>query len=673
MTPITDLALARTVWSQVVLINCGGTINMQGGGPARPGDGVAELFDRLGEGFPRERLALRSPFPRPPDSSAVGPREWAVLVDEIRSVEHTRHQARARLQAAGAPLLERGGIVVAHGTDTMQITSMVAALELAAEGLSTPIVFTGSWCPPSDPRSDALSNLAKAVFAATLRREHRPHNLPPGVYVLIGEDIHLASRLSKVGSVPNTDGRYFFSFPGPIAQMTSKDFSVKLDQGLLDRLAPHAPLDAPPRRTHPWGVVEHLVLDAFVDVGVLVDLAARLQRAQRGGARTGVVVQGDFTRHPRVGALVGGLRELADAGSVVVLGSRRAAQRVRLGYPHSGIVLLPRALSHSTARTKLSWLLGTDAPVAWLGALMATSVVGEVFDTDALPTWIKYETFPDQHAGTLVVPAWPDLPAAVVQQAAARLAPHRKATLHLFGFGYGHLPGPNRPLVDLLRDWLATEAPTLTLGEPQGPGAEPVVAALVAALQARPWAHTVDWVRARYRPLPRVLSSAIRQAVAKRTQARLLDSVQTDVEGILAELTPRSGGDVTPRRTDAAVQALLGELRFSLSGALLDAETAAGLRAAEAPAQAGLLVQCVTLAPQVLARRMLKDAVMASHPLLGAVGRAIDDGVRVEVHSLAARSWSDVSRYEAGTLLLALGVKAERGPWWKGEGLEPLA
>ena len=644
---------------------------MSGGGTARPGDGVAQLFDRLGAGFDRDRLALRSPFARPPDSSAVGRVEWASLLAEIQAVDGQRREAGRVLRSAGHQPTSRGGIVVAHGTDTMQITSMVTALELAHGGLASPVVCTGSWCPPSDPESDALGNLAKAVFAATLREELRPHNLPPGVYVLLGEDIHLASRISKVGSVPNGNGRYFFSFPGPIAQMTSKDFSVKLDQGLLDRVSQPAATVSPLLRTGPWGEVEHLILDAFVDCGVVEDLAVRLASARTNGTRTGVVVQGDFSRHPQAETLVAGLRRVAGEGAVVALGSKRAFGLFQGAEPSVGVVLLPRALSHGTARTKLSWLLGTVAPVAELGSLMAKSLVGEVFETESLPSWIKYETFPDQHPGTLVVPAWPDLPAAVVRQASVRVRQHKRATLHLFGFGYGHLPGPNRSLDTLARQWLAANLPGVQLGAVVEPGADAVVASLVQGLCAGDRHALTAWADKRYAVHEATFTSALRRRVSAQLQRRLRAAVGQEVRTLVHRLAQEHGATAKARRVDAGVAALARELRFGLPPEVLDEAESRVLSEAGVAAPSGPWERCLAVAPEILARRLLKDAVMAAHPLLGAVGEAVDQGVRVEIHSLAARSASNVAKYEAGTLLLALGVRAEQGPWWVEEGVVP--
>ena len=671
MTP----ADARRVWREVVVLNAGGTINMDAGMGAAPGDGVARLFARLGDGFDRARLRLVSPFDRPPDSSNIGAAAWGAIVAAVETVDTEKRAARAALVAAGQPLSHRGGVVIAHGTDTMQITSMVVALELAHAGLCAPVVFTGSHSPPDAPGSDAVPNLAKAIFAATLRPDSAPHNLPPGVYVLVGEDIHLAARLSKVRSSPDPDGRYFYSFPGPVAQMTSKDFSVKLDQALLDRVVAEGRRGAAPlQRERPWGAVEHLLLDAFVDPGVVDDLRARMA-AIPADRRSGVVVQGDFSAHEAADQLSAGLSALAQQGVVVAVGSRKAHASLVAHQPGARgapIVLLPRSLSHGAARTKLSWLLGTRAPIDTMADRLTSSLVGEVFETRALPSWIKYETWPDQRSGTLALSAWPDLPPAVLRDHAARLvATGPGATLHIFGFGYGHLPGPNRPLAALVRAWRDRDLPALALPESLPAGVSDLVTALTDAFSTSSPDAIEAWLLHRFELVPRLLHQACHSALASAVQDEARAALAERARALLASDPALALEGLTATKVDEAVAALTSTVRFRITPARLQAAGRARLRRAGLPDDAPLVRRLPALAPRVLARRALKDAVMAAHPLMAEVGRATDAGLRVQIHSLAARSPTDIRRYEAGTLLLALGVADDAGAWWRLEGLRP--
>src|SRR5437870_3497162 len=67
---------------------------------------------------------------------------------------------------AAARAIEDGvdGVVVLHGTDTMQYTA--SALSFMLRGLGVPVVFTGSMIPGGEPGSDSLPNLRDAVSVA---------------------------------------------------------------------------------------------------------------------------------------------------------------------------------------------------------------------------------------------------------------------------------------------------------------------------------------------------------------------------------------------------------------------------------------------------------------------------------------------------------------------------
>lgn len=666
-------AEALACWREVVVLNCGGTINMSAGEGSRPGDGVSALFEALGADFDRSRLRLLQPFERPPDSSHVGAEEWAIIVGEIRRVDAARRAARVRL--GGEALLEgRGGVVLAHGTDTMQVTGLVLALELATRGTVAPVVITGAHSPPGESGSDALSNLAKAIHAATYREAERPHNLPPGVFVLLGEDIHLATRISKVGTTPDDRGRYFSSFPGPIGQISSKDYRLRLDQALLDSVTRHfRGTRLGLERTGDWGRVEHLILDRFVDVGVLRDAVRRAGRAREGGASPGLVIQGDFTQHARLGVLVRLLRDLAEADVPVFIGSMRAWRAVRERFEGGAVFLMPRALSHPAARLKLSWLLGAGVSSRVLGVLMESSLAGEVYEAEGLPGWLKYESFPDLVPGKEVVLAYPGLRAEVVQDAVRRLqaADERRPTLYLYGFGHGHLPGVNRSIAELVDAWLAEELPEARPRYPDIRSLDHLVGELTLRLEALPRERLFAWVGQRYTARKRGLRRVRLSRASEIVQEGLRERLQGPVEAALRGVESESGGSIVVEQRHKLTQAFLSELRFRIDPERLEAAAERSCAEQGLPPGSPLEHQVLVLAPEVLARRVVKDAVMAASPLLRAVGRADDAGISVVVRSQAARGESDVSAYEAGQQLLVLGVKADRGPRWRHEVFMP--
>lgn len=83
-------------------------------------------------------------------SVEIVPDDWVLLAKTVH--EHAAQGPR--------------GIVILHGTDTMQYTA--AALSFMLRGLSFPVVLTGSMRPGGDPESDAPANLRDAIQVAAM-------------------------------------------------------------------------------------------------------------------------------------------------------------------------------------------------------------------------------------------------------------------------------------------------------------------------------------------------------------------------------------------------------------------------------------------------------------------------------------------------------------------------
>lgn len=137
----------------ILLIYTGGTIGMV----ENPTSGALEALDftylydnvpeliRIGCHIEVEQLTP------PIDSSAVTPQVWEQIASIIEQ-SYDRYD----------------GFVVLHGTDTMSYTA--SALSFMLEGLSKPVVFTGSQLPIGKLRTDGKENLITAIeiAAATL-------------------------------------------------------------------------------------------------------------------------------------------------------------------------------------------------------------------------------------------------------------------------------------------------------------------------------------------------------------------------------------------------------------------------------------------------------------------------------------------------------------------------
>jgi L-asparaginase len=147
--------------SKVLLIYTGGTIGMN----RNPLTGALEPFDF-------EQLLNRVPelqqfsteiatyqFSPPIDSSDMSPRLWTELVHIIVD----RYDAF-------------DGFVVLHGTDTMAYTASVLSFML--EGLSKPVILTGSQLPVGQLRTDGKENLITSIEIAAAKRPDGTARVP---------------------------------------------------------------------------------------------------------------------------------------------------------------------------------------------------------------------------------------------------------------------------------------------------------------------------------------------------------------------------------------------------------------------------------------------------------------------------------------------------------------
>ena len=130
----------------ILLLATGGTIACAAGAdgltPGLTGEQLAEFVPELAD---LADIDVRQVMNI--DSSNMQPTDWLTLVAAIRD-------------AYGA----YDGFVVLHGTDTMAYTA--AALSCLIEGLTKPVVLTGSQLPMTDSHTDARRNLFDASCVA---------------------------------------------------------------------------------------------------------------------------------------------------------------------------------------------------------------------------------------------------------------------------------------------------------------------------------------------------------------------------------------------------------------------------------------------------------------------------------------------------------------------------
>ena len=176
---------------RVRVIGAGGTIGMNGSGGATP-----EL----------EAEALVAARPRPRRARGPGDQTVANLPSAHLTLGQQLEICRDARDAA-----RRGiGVVVTHGTDTLEETAMLCDIINDAEA---PVVFTGAIRPASAPGADGPANLVDAVTVAA-----SDDAAGLGVLVVFGGEIHHARVVRKTDTTSLTA----FSSPqmGPLGRVT---------------------------------------------------------------------------------------------------------------------------------------------------------------------------------------------------------------------------------------------------------------------------------------------------------------------------------------------------------------------------------------------------------------------------------------------------------------------
>lgn len=162
----------------VVICTTGGTITASTGsdGVVTAGDSdpaTVAMLDELRTVLP-EGVTVSARTVLDGDSSRFGPQEWDVLVDAVAD-------------ALADPTV--AGVVVSHGTDTLEETAM--ALDLHHHD-SRPVAVTGAQLPADHPDADGPANLLDAVLLAA-----DPVSRDLGVLVVLGRAILQARGVRK--------------------------------------------------------------------------------------------------------------------------------------------------------------------------------------------------------------------------------------------------------------------------------------------------------------------------------------------------------------------------------------------------------------------------------------------------------------------------------------------
>lgn len=187
------------------------------------------------------------------------------------------------------------GVVVTHGTDTMEESAFYADQTFSAE---IPIIFTGAQRRPDEPSPDGPANLINAVRAAM----HERIRTVGGSYVVFNDQLHAARTVSK----SHTSNVSAFQSPdsGPLASIDRDRITFyhrpKASESNFKPITPAATV-----RVIPSAVgVPRDPIDEAVEAGV-----------------DGLVIEATGLGNT-TNAIGNAIREAVDAGVPVVIGSR---------------------------------------------------------------------------------------------------------------------------------------------------------------------------------------------------------------------------------------------------------------------------------------------------------------------------------------------------------------
>lgn len=175
----------------VAVLAAGGTISMTGEAGASPDLDADELLDSVPGNVDIDDLRA--------ETVINVPSAHLSLSDQLEICRKARDTARRGV-----------GVVVTHGTDTLEETAMLCDVLHDAEA---PIVFTGAIRPASNPGADGPANLLDAISVAASEPASGM-----GVLVCFGGEIHHARGARKT----DTTSLVAFSSPqtGPLGRVT---------------------------------------------------------------------------------------------------------------------------------------------------------------------------------------------------------------------------------------------------------------------------------------------------------------------------------------------------------------------------------------------------------------------------------------------------------------------
>lgn len=339
--------------ASLLMIYTGGTIGMKQDPVSqtlRPFD-FSQILDEVPE---LSKFAYRidaESFDPIIDSSDIEPSTWKLIAETIEKGYD-----------------DYDGFIVLHGTDTMAYSASVLSFML--EGLTKPVVFTGSQLPIGMPRTDGKENLISAVEIAASKDEFG-HACIPEVCICFDNKLLRGNRTSKV------DAEEFKAFRSPnLAPLAEAGITIRYNNSLILK-----PIDWSKRP------IFHYDLDTRVSIlKIHPGITPQVVRNILCGAETRAVIMETYGsgNAPARSWFLDIVREAVGMGKLLVNVTQCAAGSVNMAIYANGKTLLDCGViggydsTTESMLAKLFYLLGTFERNDDVKASLEVSLRGEI-------------------------------------------------------------------------------------------------------------------------------------------------------------------------------------------------------------------------------------------------------------------------------------------------------
>lgn len=338
--------------TSILIIYTGGTIGM-----------IKNPHTRTLESFNFEHLLRHVPelrqfnmkissraFNPPIDSSDMNPTHWAKLVDIIASNYN-----------------EYDGFVILHGTDTMSFTA--SALSFMLQGLTKPVILTGSQLPIGVLRTDGKENLLTAIEIAAAKNNDGTPKVPE-VCIYFHNKLMRGNRTTKTSS-DSFDAFKSNNYPN----LAVSGIEIDYNNAVIQKKAPTATLQP------------HYIMDSDIIIfslfpGIKPDIVKQvLENSKLKGVIFRTFGSGNA---PQATWLADALTEATRNGKVIVNVTQCNTGSVKMSLYETGRQLLEagiisgKDMTVEAALTKLMYLFGKKLSPEEVRREMKCNIAGEI-------------------------------------------------------------------------------------------------------------------------------------------------------------------------------------------------------------------------------------------------------------------------------------------------------